>query len=104
MTRPAERDGRAGVEFTWEGVDEGDQVRRLDKLADEEDIAWSRVEAMIATRKPAEYDTAVTLLTDLRALAEREDRYDTFTVRTIALRQAHARKSTLIERLDRAGI
>ncbi|HVQ98873.1 MAG TPA: hypothetical protein VMS16_08740 [Mycobacterium sp.] len=24
--RPAERDGRTGVEFTWEGVDEGDQV------------------------------------------------------------------------------
>jgi hypothetical protein len=24
--RPAERDGRSGVEFTWEGVDEGDQV------------------------------------------------------------------------------
>lgn len=24
--RPAERDGRVGVEFTWDGVDEGDQV------------------------------------------------------------------------------
>lgn len=78
--------------------------RRLDTLAAEEDAAWSRVEAMIATRKPAEYDAAVTLLTDLQALAEREDRYDTFTTRTIALRQTHARKPSLIERLDRAGI
>lgn len=78
--------------------------RRLDKLADEEDAGWSRVEAMIATRKPAEYDAAVTLLTDLQALAEREDRYDTFTLRTIALRQTHARKPALIERLNRAGI
>jgi hypothetical protein len=34
--------------------------RRLDALAGEEDAAWSRVEAMIATRKPAEYDDAVT--------------------------------------------
>jgi hypothetical protein len=25
-SRPVERDGRIGVEFTWEGVDEGDQV------------------------------------------------------------------------------
>ena len=33
--------------------------RRLDELADEEDAAWSRVDAMIATRKPAEYDAAV---------------------------------------------
>jgi hypothetical protein len=78
--------------------------RRLDKLGDEEDAAWSRAEAMIATRKPAEYDAAVTLLTDLQALAEREDRYDTFTLRTIELRQTHARKPALIERLNRAGI
>ncbi|WP_158889250.1 hypothetical protein [Amycolatopsis anabasis] len=78
--------------------------RRLDELAGEEDAAWARVEAMIATRKPAEYDAAVKLLTDLQALAEREDRYDTFTLRTIALRQTHARKPTLIERFDRARI
>ena len=78
--------------------------RRLDTLANEEDVAWSRVEELIATRKPTEYDAAVTLLTDLQALAEREDRDDAFTLRTIALRQTHARKPTLIERLNRAGI
>jgi hypothetical protein len=78
--------------------------RRLDKLADEEQAAWSRVDALIATRKPAEYDAAVMLLTDLQALAERENRYDTFTMHTIALRQTHARKPALIERLNRAGI
>jgi hypothetical protein len=78
--------------------------RRLDELARDQEAAWSRVEAMIATRKPAEYDAAVTLLTDLQAVAEREDRYDTFTSRTIALRQTHARKPSLIERFNRAGI
>lgn len=35
---------------------------------------------MIATRKPAEYDAAVTLLTDLQALAERDGRRHTFTL------------------------
>jgi hypothetical protein len=78
--------------------------RRLDKLAREENAAWSRVDAMIATRKPAEYDAAVTLLTDLQSLAEREDRDHRFTARTNALRQTHIRKPSLIERLDRAGI
>jgi hypothetical protein len=78
--------------------------RRLDELAAKEDAAWSRVDALIATRKPADYDAAVTLLTDLKALAEREDRHDTFTSRTIALRQTHARKPSLVERLNRAGI
>ncbi|MEC3978736.1 hypothetical protein [Amycolatopsis sp. H20-H5] len=78
--------------------------RRLDKLAKDEDTAWSRVDTLLATRKPADYDAAVTLLTDLQALAEREDHDDAFTSRTLALRQAHARKPSLIERFNRAGI
>jgi hypothetical protein len=78
--------------------------RRLDELADDEDAAWLRVETLIATRKPAEYDAAVILLTELQALAEREDRHDTFTARAIALRQTHARKPSLIERLNRATL
>jgi hypothetical protein len=38
--RPAERNGRAGVDFTWEGVDEGDQVsgRGWAALVDRETI------------------------------------------------------------------
>ncbi|MBM7789340.1 hypothetical protein [Tenggerimyces flavus] len=78
--------------------------RRLEELADDEDAAWSRVDTMIATRKPAEYDSAVSLLTDLQALAVRDDHWNTFTLRITALRQTHARKPSLIERLNRAGI
>jgi hypothetical protein len=78
--------------------------RRLDDLVRQEDAAWSRVDALIATRRAADYDTAVTLLADLQTLAQREDRYDTFTQRIITLRQTHARKPSLIERLDQAGI
>ena len=78
--------------------------QRLDELARTEDAAWSRVDAMIATRKPAEYDAAITLLTDLHALAERDGRRHTFTQRSTALRQTHTRKPSLIERLNRAGI
>jgi hypothetical protein len=38
--RPVERDGRTGVDFTWTGVDEGDQVsgRGWAVLADDETI------------------------------------------------------------------
>lgn len=59
---------------------------------------------MIANRKPAEYDAAVTLLTELQALAQRQNRHHPFTVRATALRHTHARKPSLIERLDQAGI
>jgi hypothetical protein len=78
--------------------------QRLTELARDEDAAWSRVDAMIASRKPGEYDAAVTLLTDLRALAERDGRHDTFTERSTAIRQTHARKPSLIQRLDRARV
>ncbi|MGH3932179.1 MAG: hypothetical protein ACRDTF_19630 [Pseudonocardiaceae bacterium] len=33
--------------------------RQLDELAREETAAWSRVDTLIATRKPAEYDAAL---------------------------------------------
>jgi hypothetical protein len=78
--------------------------RRLDELSRDEDGAWSRIDALIAARKPGEYDAAVTLLTDLRALATRDGRGDAFTQRSTALRETHARKPRLIDRLDRAGI
>jgi hypothetical protein len=95
---------RANDEARQEQARREAHEQRLDELAGEEDATWSRVDALIASRKPTEYDTAITLLTDLRALAEREDRYDTFTLRTIELRHTHARKPSLIERLNRAGI
>jgi hypothetical protein len=78
--------------------------RRLAELARDEEAAWSRVDALIATRKPGEYDAAVTLLTDLRALAERDGRHDRFTQRSTALRHTHERKPSLIERLKKAGV
>jgi hypothetical protein len=78
--------------------------QRLDELARTEDAAWSRVDAMIATRKPADYDAVITLLTDLHALAERDGRPHTFTQRSMALRQTHTRKPSLIERLNQAGL
>lgn len=78
--------------------------QRLDELARDREGAWARVEALINTRKPIEYDAAVVLLTDLHTLAEREGRQDTFTHRSTQVRRTHARKTTLIDRLNRAGI
>jgi len=78
--------------------------RRLDELADGEEKTWARIDTMIATKKPGEYDAAVMLLTELRALAERDGRPDEFARRSITLRQTHSRKPSLIERFNRAGI
>jgi hypothetical protein len=61
------------------------------------------VESLIAAKQPKSYDQAVELVADLRDLAARQDSAD-FRRRVEALRLAHARKSTLIERLDKAGL
>jgi hypothetical protein len=78
--------------------------RRLDELARGEETAWARVDALIASRKAGEYDAAVALLEDLRDLADRDSRPAEFAERYAALRQEHARKPSLIERLNQAGI
>lgn len=59
--RPVEREGRTGVEFTWEGVDEGDQVsgRGWALLVDDETIevicssTWATTQVSGQNRLPA---------------------------------------------------
>ena len=77
---------------------------RLDELSVDPERAWQRVAELIATKKPKEYDTAVTLLADLRALSERDGQRKAFRGRFRQLCQEHARKPSLLDRLERAGL
>jgi hypothetical protein len=43
-------------------------------LVGAEEAIWAHVEQMIGTANPDVYDDAIRLLTDLQALAERDDR------------------------------
>ncbi|MEU7913108.1 hypothetical protein [Microbispora bryophytorum] len=70
----------------------------------ERPAARERVDLMIGTRKPGEYDAAVELLVDLRTAAERVARLEEFTRRLTSLRREHSRKPSLMDRLDRAGL
>ncbi|MFJ8581726.1 hypothetical protein [Micromonospora sp. NPDC093277] len=78
--------------------------RHLDALAVDLPAAWRRVNELIATKKPREYDTAVQLLVDLRDLDERDGNSTPFRQRLAELRTVHARKPSLLERLDLAGL
>jgi hypothetical protein len=78
--------------------------RHLDTIAVDQLAAWRRVDGLIATKKPREYDTAVQLLTDLRDLAERDGDTAGFRQRLAELRAMHARKPSLLGRLDLAGL
>ncbi|MFB9408385.1 hypothetical protein [Dactylosporangium matsuzakiense] len=78
--------------------------QRLDALAADPEQAWQHVAELIATKKPKEYDSAVGLLIDLQALGEREGQRKAFRGRMHQLRLEHARKPSLLDRLERAGL
>jgi hypothetical protein len=63
-------------------------AKRLDDLAAMGEAVWKQFDDMIATKKTSEYDQAVALLRDLRALAERQDEVQTaaFNKRVLDLR------------------
>ncbi|PWU51619.1 hypothetical protein DLJ47_21010 [Micromonospora sp. S4605] len=78
--------------------------RLLDTLAVDQPAAWRRVDELIARKKPREYEIAVQLLVDLRDLGERDGDTASFRGRLAELRAVHARKPSLLERLNLAGL
>ena len=78
--------------------------RHLDTLAVDQPAVWQRIDELIATKKPREYDSAVQLLVDLRDLTERDGGTAAFEHRLTGLRVTHARKPSLLQRLDLVGL
>ena len=63
-----------------------------------------RPDGLIETKRPQDYDRAVQLMLDLRDLAVRSQEEPTFEARLVELRARHAKKPSLLARLDRAGL
>jgi len=80
------------------------RAARLDTLAGRQEEAWRRIDALIATKKPKAYDEAVSLLKDLRDLADRAGLPDRFGCRFLPLRRQHASKGSLQRRFRDAGL
>jgi hypothetical protein len=78
--------------------------KHLASLAKREPEAWRQVDALIATKRPGDYEKAVQLLKDLADLGEKRGRQAEVRDRLARLRQEHARKATLLERLKAAGL
>ena len=78
--------------------------KRLDHLATRTEAAWQEAADLIETKKPRDYDLAVSLLRDLSGLARRDGGHDSFTTRFLELRSRHERKPSLQERFDKAGL
>lgn len=100
--RAAER--RAEVQASRARSQAAAREQHLTDLAARQEQAWTQVDLAIEARQPARYDEAITLLSDLRAVSEREDCRDAFDQRLRDLHQRHARKVSLLQRLERAKL
>ncbi len=76
------------------------RARHLDQLAGREPATWREVEQLIATNRPNDYDQAVSLLVDLRDLADRSGRAEEAAERIRDIRQRHANKPSLLKRFE----
>jgi hypothetical protein len=78
--------------------------RHLEKLAGRKDEAWQQIAELTMFSKPKEYDQATQLLRDLHVIAQREDDIAAFTARVRELRTRYAKRPSLMERFDNAGL
>lgn len=74
---------------------------RLDAIRRRGTAVWNEVEEAIAKRNSGGYEHAISLLLDLQMLAGEDGKAGPFTDRLRSLRERHARKPRLIERLER---
>lgn len=98
----AERDAREKARREREEA--AAREKYFKSLANGEPAVWQEIQALIATRKPADYDQAIRLLGDLRQLGARSGRADDVQNRIHQLREEHAKKHSFVRRLERAGL
>jgi hypothetical protein len=75
------------------------QRARLAALLSRGDEVWSEIETQVERRNTAGYDRAMSLLADLRTLADERGSTVTFVARLEDLHRRHTRKGRFVERL-----
>lgn len=76
----------------------------MNGLAGREKEIWKKVDVLILTKKPKDYDEAVRLLIDLKDLAKKANTTSLFKSKLMAIRENHSRKSSFINRIDSATL
>ena len=104
MRQQAEERRRSEEEARKAAARAAAYARHLDELATRTEAAWQEATALIETKRPRDYDLAVTLLRDLRALADRQGDSAAFRKRFLELRARLQRKPSLLARFDKAGL
>lgn len=100
-----ERNRAAAEEAAKERLIQAEKARkqqraRMDALERRGESAWMEVEMEIERRNASGYNTAMTLLSDLCAIAENRGTTMDFARRIAIIRERHARKAAFIARLQ----
>jgi hypothetical protein len=83
---------------------EARRIAELEALARREGEVWRQVEALIQQGKAKEYDQAIHLLLELKALAEYQCQQALFEDRVRAIHDQYSRRTALVRRLRRARL
>lgn len=100
----ADAERQAAERARREQAEAAARARYLDSLAGQEEGAWRQVDALVELKRAREYDQAVQLLKDLYDLSIRQQRPKTFTARLGPLLARNAKRTSLLERIQRAGL
>jgi hypothetical protein len=86
-------------------IEAAEKIRqtRLEAIRRRGESVWQEVEDEIERRNSSSYDRAAALLTDLRALAEKQGTIEDFLRRLYEIRGRHVRKERFIKRLATIG-
>ena len=76
----------------------------LQSLVGKEDALWAEVDKLIATRQPRRYDEAISILQDLRDLADIQGSTFKFSVRLGELCSAQIKKPSLVKKLRKVNL
>jgi hypothetical protein len=80
------------------------RAAHLDRFADHVDELSEHVEALVATKRPTEYDRAIPVLRDLNDIADRHHHQTEFAHRLESFLMQHSKKPSFMQRLERAGL
>jgi hypothetical protein len=95
---------RSAAAAKRQAEDLANRARYLDQLGRRQPEIWRQVAAHVQTRKPKDYDRAVSLLTDLHDLAVCRGQTAGFQTALRKIRQVHAAKESFLRRLAKANL
>jgi hypothetical protein len=95
---------RATEESKQKREQDAARARHLVQLAGREPALWKKVQALVQTKRPNDYDRAVTILIDLRDLADRVGQGDQFQSALAQVRADHQSKPSFLRRLAAAKL